>query len=210
MVTRSGRGFRGKFPSRKLGKQVYWESTRERDAILMFELHPLVLSYQEQPSEDTYYDEDGTTKTYYPDFLLQTVGGHELLVEVKRSVDLLRPTIKRKLALIALRYAERGRPYRVITEQEIRREPLHSNLQKLWEAIRALEIPGDAHAAVDELNSRQIYTVASLAPLVGNEQMVYALIALGRLRTNLEERLTSTSAVWTAENKGAGDGSFSI
>lgn len=210
VVTRSGRGMRGKFPSRKLGQHVHWESTRERDAILMFELHPLVLSYQEQPSADTYYDDEGTAHTCYPDFLLRTVGGKELLIEVKRSADLARPSIKRKLALIAMRYAELGRTYRVITEHEIRREPLHGNLQLLWEALRAMVIPPAAHRAVGELSPQRVYTVADLVPLLGDEKTVYAFIALGRLRTNLEARLNRASPVWTLENTEAGDGAFSI
>lgn len=210
VVTRSGRGMRGKFPSRKLGQHVHWESTRERDAILMFELHPLVLSYQEQPSADTYYDDEGTAHTCYPDFLLRTVGGKELLIEVKRSADLARPSIKRKLALIAMRYAELGRTYRVITEHEIRREPLHGNLQLLWEAVRAMVIPPAAHRAVGELSPQRVYTVADLVPLLGDEKTVYAFIALGRLRTNLEARLNRESPVWTLENTEAGDGAFSI
>lgn len=210
VVTRSGRGMRGKFPSRKLGQHVHWESTRERDAILMFELHPLVLSYQEQPSADTYYDDEGTAHTCYPDFLLRTVGGKELLIEVKRSADLARPSIKRKLALIAMRYAELGRTYRVITEHEIRREPLHGNLQLLWEAVRAMVIPPAAHCAVGELSPQRTYTVADLVPLLGDEKTVYAFIALGRLRTDLEARLNRASPVWTLENTEAGDGAFSI
>ncbi len=210
VVTRSGRGMRGKFPSRKLGQHVHWESTRERDAILMFELHPLVLSYQEQPSADTYYDDEGTAHTCYPDFLLRTVGGKELLIEVKRSADLARPSIKRKLALIAMRYAELGRTYRVITEHEIRREPLHSNLQLLWEAVRAIVLPPAAHCAVGELSPQRMYTVADLVPVLGNQQTVYALIALGRLRTNLEVQMNQTSFVWTPDNLEAGDGAFSI
>lgn len=210
VITRSGRGIRGKFPSRKLGRQVYWESTLERDAILMFELHPLVLSYQEQPLADTYYDEVGEAFECYPDFLLQTVGGAEILIEVKRNADLARSSIKRKLGLIAAHYANRGRDYRVITEMRIRREPLHGNLKRLWEATRAFQITDSVHAVVDGLSGEHVYTVATLACLLGNEQTGLALIATGRLRANLEKPLTSASSVWLPNNREAGDGSFPI
>jgi hypothetical protein len=210
VVTRSRRGFRGKFPSRKLGKHVYWESILERDAILLFEMHPLVLSYQEQPLVDTYYDEDGVAHECYPDFLLQTVGGHELLVEVKHHADLHQPSMKRKLERIALHYANQGRAYRVITEREIRRAPLHANLQRIWDAGRAFEIPPRAHDVVDELSVMHVYTVATVARMVGGEQTVFALIGVGRLRANLEEQLSSASCVWTSNNREAGDGAFSI
>lgn len=210
VITRSGRGIRGKFPSRKLARQIYWECPPERDAILLFELHPLVLSYQEQPFVDTYYDETGMAYKCYPDFLLQTVGGAEIVVEVKRKADLARPSIKRKLALIAAHYAHQGRDYRVITEDVIRRQPLHANLQKLWDFVRAFQISTSVHAAVDGLSSQRVYTVAALAQMLGSEQVVIALIATGRLRANLEEPLTSTSNVWIPNNREAGDGSFPI
>ena len=210
VITRSGRGIRGKFPSRKLGRQVYWESTLERDAILMFELHPLVLSYQEQPLVETYYDEVGGVFECYPDFLLQTVGGNELLVEVKRDADLARPSIKRKLGLIAAHYADQEREYRVITESVIRREPLHSNLQRLWESARALVISPIVHSVIDELSAHHVYSVTTLTRILGSEQAVFALIAKGRLRANFEEPLTSASSVWIPTNREAGDGSFSI
>ena len=51
---------------------------------------------------------------------------------------------------------------------------------------------------------------ADLVPLLGDEKTVYAFIALGRLRTNLEARLSRASPVWTLENTEAGDGAFSI
>ena len=114
VITRTGRGIRGKFPSRKLQKQVHWESPLERDAVLQFEMHPLIATYQEQPSEETYYDERGTARICYPDFLLRLTDGSEAWVEVKRKVDLSRTKIKRKLELIALRFAEQGRIYSVL------------------------------------------------------------------------------------------------
>ena len=62
VVTRSGKRFRGYFPSRKLRRMVGWESILERDAIAVLEYLPTVLHYEEQPSEETYYLEDGTTR----------------------------------------------------------------------------------------------------------------------------------------------------
>jgi hypothetical protein len=210
VITRSGRGIRGKFPSRKLGKQVYWESTLERDAILLFEMHPLVLSYQEQPLLDTYYDEERLPHDCYPDFLIRTIDGREVLVEIKYHNDLNRPDTRRRLALIAMHYTELGKSYRVITEKVIRREPLLGNLQRLWEASRVFQVSSHARYMLKNLDAQRVYTVASLAGTLGGEAAVMALIATGRLRANLDEPLTSSARVWTPLNREAGDGSFSI
>jgi TnsA endonuclease N terminal len=208
VITRSGRGIRGKFPSRKLQKQVHWETPLERDAALLFELHPLIASYQEQPSEECYYDENGQVRVCYPDFLLRLADGSEAWIEVKRKVDLSRSKIKRKLELIALRFAEQGRTYRILSEDQIHREPLHTNLEVLWKATKAVRIDTSVHSVVNALSNYQIYTTEQLSILLGGEQMVLALIARGHLRTDLELQLTPATKVWTALNKEAGDGAF--
>lgn len=54
VITRSGRHFRGRYPSRKLGRMVAFESLIERDVILLLEFSRGVLSYQEQPTRIAY------------------------------------------------------------------------------------------------------------------------------------------------------------
>lgn len=208
VITRSGRNIRGKFPSKKLQKQVHWETPLERDAALLFELHPLIAWYQEQPSKETYYDECGKVRVCYPDFLLRLADGSEAWIEVKSNVDISRTKVKRKLELIALRFAEQGRTYRILSEDQIRREPLHTNLEALWKATKAARIDTSVHSVAHGLSNDQLYTTAELSVLLGNEQMVLAFIARGHLRTNLELQLTPTTKVWTAMNKEAGDGAF--
>lgn len=210
VITRSGRGIRGKFPSKKLKRHIHWETLLERDAALMFEMHPLIASYQEQPSEETYYDECGNVCVCYPDFLLRLIDGSKVWIEVKRKIDLSRPKIRRKLELIALRFAELGRTYRILSEEQIRREPLHSNLEELWKATNAARVDTGVHSVVNGLSNQQLYTTEEISVLLGDEQIVRALIAHGRLRTNLEMPLGPASKVWTALNKEAGDGSFLI
>jgi hypothetical protein len=63
---------------------------------------------------------------------------------------------------------------------------------------------------VDALSGKHVYTLATLARLLGNEQAGLALIATGRFRANLDEPLTSASSVWIPNNREAGDGSFPI
>ena len=210
VITRSGRGIRGKFPSKKLDKVVHWESLLERDAIMLFEMHPLVLSYQEQPSEEIYYDTSGQARSCYPDFLLRLAHGGQILIEIKRNVDLNRPSISEKLGLIALRFAEQERPYRILTETQIRREPLRSNLQDLWEARRVACIGPEAAAAVDALGATQQFTLNSLTAVVGDKPLVLACIADGRLRADLEKPLGPDSLIWSSKNWEAGDGAFQL
>lgn len=210
VITRSGRKIRGKFPSRKLGKQVHWESPLERDAIAMFEVHPCVLSYQEQPMEETYYDGKGQPHKCYPDFRVRSLGGQEILVEVKRNADLRRRSVLGKLELIALHFEQKGLPYRVITETEIHRQPLHANVARLWDALRCTKISGEARVIVAGLMGDRLYRSYELVAQLGSEAVLLALIGSGALRTNLEADWTLESMVWHPKNTEAGDGSFSI
>lgn len=210
VITRSGRKIRGKFPSRKLGKQVHWESPLERDAIVMFEVHPLVLTFQEQPIEETYYDSKGLPHKCYPDFRLRGLGGQELLVEVKRNADLRRPSVRGKLEHIAFHFEQKGLQYRVITETEIHRQPLRANVARLWDALRCTKISGEARAIVAGLRSDRLYRSSELTAQLGSEAVLLALIGSGALRTDLEAVWTSESMVWHPRNTEAGDGSFSV
>jgi len=210
VITRSGRGIRGKFPSKKMDKVVHWESLLERDAIMLFEMHPLVVSYQEQPSEEIYYDTSGQARSCYPDFLLRLTHGGQILVEIKRNIDLKRTSVTEKLQLIALRFAEQERPYRILSETQIHREPLRSNLQDLWEARRIACIGAEAAAAIDALGVTQQLTLKELTAVIGDKQLVLAAIADGRLRTDLEKPLGPASLVWSSKNWEAGNGAFEL
>lgn len=130
VVTRRGRRFRGYFPSAKLGRMVAWESLLERDAILLLEFSPGVSSYREQPTVVQYADEL-RIRDYYPDFELVLGCGSLVHLEVKPSARLADPRVADKLRKIATHYALRRQDFRVVTELEIRREPLLTNLRAL-------------------------------------------------------------------------------
>lgn len=210
VVTRSGKRFRGKFPSSKLDGMVQWESLIERDAILLFEFHPLVLSYQEQPSKEVYYDDDGWQRVCYPDFLLRFVGSHELLVEVKPHRKLARPSVRLKLDQIARHFEQQGRPYRVLTEVEVRRQPLHDNLKLLRNAQQQCCNRRDLQEMATSIDKNQRHSLQSLSAKLGSESAALYLIACGALRTDLEQPISPESVVWSASNMEAGHGAFFI
>lgn len=130
VVTRRGRRFRGYFPSTKLGRMVAWESLLERDAILLIEFSPGVLSYQEQPALVQYSD-GYQVRDYYPDFELVLANSKRVHVEVKTAYQLAKPEFAAKYTRISEHYTRLGLDYRIITEAEICREPLQTNLRTL-------------------------------------------------------------------------------
>ena len=211
IVTRSGGGFRGKFPSRKLGCMVHYQSLLERDAILHFEYHPAVVKYQEQPSRETYYDAKNNARFYYPDFLAILVSTAESNHEVKPKAKLRSARVRDKLERVALRMAEEGRTFRVWTEEHIRREPLFTNLQRLHElrrpSIHATAIDLLVEAARAEAVS---FELGDLTERFGSEAEVLRLIAHGTFQVNLEQAMTPNSRVWTQWDRENIDGAFSL
>lgn len=136
VITRSGRHFRGRYPSRKLGRMVAFESLIERDVIQLLEFSPGVINFQEQPTQ-LFYGDDDRLSEYFPDFAAHLSSGQVIHIEVKPSKKLRKPEISRKLAAIATHYeSHRDERFLVITEIEARKEPLYSNL-KLLGPVRA-------------------------------------------------------------------------
>jgi hypothetical protein len=119
VVTRSGRGFRGYFPSKKLNRSVQFESILERDAIKLFEISNEVVTYREQPTI-IYYNLDDIQKRYHPDFELVLEDGYVVHVEVKPSIYLTTIKLSAKYQAIAQSYISRTESFVVLTEKELR------------------------------------------------------------------------------------------
>ena len=119
VVTRSGRGFRGYFPSKKLNRSVQFESLLERDAIRLFETSNEVVIYREQPAI-IYYYLGNEHRRYYPDFELVLVDGYVVHVEVKPSIHLTTIKLSEKYRAIAQSYFARTESFVVLTEKELR------------------------------------------------------------------------------------------
>lgn len=190
-VTRSGRGMRGYFPSQKMGRMVAWESVLERDAILLFEFSPGVARYQSQPELVFYPDSDGSVlRKYFPDFAVTLGDGAEIQIEVKPSSKLIRQKDADKYRAIAAHYQAQSRRYRILTELEIRREPLHANLKNLARHTRPSETL--------EAAQRQVRLLLRNGPLPMNAlgqdtTTAWRLLAYGYLRCDLAAPITAST-----------------
>lgn len=130
VVTRSGRKFKGLFPSKKLLRMVEWESLLERDAILLFEFSPGVVSYQEQPAE-ILYEMDGVIRRYYPDFEVILKTGEILHFEIKPAIKLKDIAMVKKYEAIIEKYECEGGNFSLLLDNRIRVEPRLTNLKRL-------------------------------------------------------------------------------
>jgi len=197
-VTRSGRGFRMRIPSAKLARMVECESILERNVALLLEHSPGVVTYQEQPALIRYWDGE-QMRDYFPDFEAALLDGTRVHLEAKHSHALIKPKIARKFRAIATHYQRTSIQFRIVTELECQREPLHSNLRRL-NYLRNKKV-------ADPLPSREtLFRLLgdSTVPLAGLEARLGAdttqrLLALGLLQCDLTTEITPDTLIAVTE-----------
>jgi hypothetical protein len=178
VVTRTGRSFRGKFSSRKMDRQVCFESLLELDAIYHFEFCSQVVSYREQPEKIEIWVEVDR-HIYFPDFELVMNDGEIVHVEVKPKAKLRDPALRRRLAYIEDYYRRRGIRFIVLTEDHIRIKVLLNNLKQLAYYCRWQRDDWELQEAVGSLSLLPAATVEGAKAVLGNERDVYRLLAAG-------------------------------
>lgn len=198
VVTRRGRHIRGYFPSKKLNRMVAWESLLEKDTLLLMELSPGVLSYQEQPEEISYWDGQAMCG-YVPDLRVNLCNETSLLVEVKPAEELERPAVRTKYQQIAQHLLEQGEHFLILTDQEVRLEPQYSNLCRLlyWYNHAPVRLPSAQEIGM-QLKGFEQATIQDCLDLFG-ASVTYALIAKGLLVADLTQVLTPASLVHLPE-----------
>lgn len=200
---------RGKFPSRKNGRMVQHEGLLELDAIYLFETHPGIVAYREQPLTLRYPD-GSRLRRYTPDFELVLASGEVVLVEIKPTRSLADAEVRHKLDCVEQHLRREGRQFVVLSDQHLRREPRLSNLRELYH--RTPRIPPTLAAA-----RQAIEHIAAALPLtLGDARRALAatgidpvsLLLLGLLNCELGTPLTSETLLQLHEE--AGDGWFRI
>ncbi len=143
IVTPSGEGVRGFYPSLKAGRMVEYESRGERNTAALLDEIDVVLTFREQPRRELWWDGQ-KVRRYTPDVEVVTVLG-PVLVEVKTARDARRPKLRRKHALIRASLASRGLAFIVWTERHVSR-PARARAHLLAAAGRGMRLREGASA----------------------------------------------------------------
>ncbi len=197
VVTPSGRGVRGYFPSQKMGRMIAWESLLERDAILLLEYSPAVIRYAEQPARVNFLHE-GEIRLYIPDFAAEISNIGNIHVEVKPSSKLVVGSkAARRMASITNHYLQTDTGFRILTENELRRQPRLTNLRLLAYHAGRLH-PADRQSIVNRLSIQPVNTIAAAVTVLGDLRDVYRLLADGEYRCNLDCPITPGTVIHRA------------
>ena len=126
-VTRSRMTVRGRFPSKKMGRMIDWESQLERRACYLFEFSRGIKEFREQPEAIQLIMGSRVAK-YTPDFELTDYQGGKWIVEIKPLARLDDPTILERLIAASIVYQAQGYQFILITDKELITPSLESNL----------------------------------------------------------------------------------
>jgi hypothetical protein len=200
VVTRSGRGTRGYFPSVKMGRMIEWESLLERDAILLMEFSPGVVAYREQPERIQYYDHITLSlREYFPDFEITLSGNSYIHFEVKPEVKLATRKVADKLRNVAAHYCRCDREFRVLTDKVIRRQPLLTNLNRLFYLKRPKVDLAPAHQKFGKILAGQAsLPFEYVEAKIGGDDLL-RLVAFGLVVCDLNLPLAGNNSVRFAE-----------
>jgi hypothetical protein len=200
VISRSGGIMRCKFPSRKNGRLVHCEGLLELDAAYLFELHPGVSKYREQPAA-LHYPDGGKTRRYTPDFEVGLADGRLVWVEVKPRCSLEQPEVRHRLAMVQAHMRRSERPFLVLADDELRAEPRQSNARTIYQRGKGSVQPERARAAV-ALCAEKLPLPMHLAEqaFAARGVNVYALLLLGSLTCDLSSPLSSDTLVCLAKD----------
>lgn len=202
-----GKNYRGKFPSRKVGQMIYWESLLERDYIRILEFDPEVKYFESQPLVIPYLYQ-GRRHEYFPDFKVITRADKIKLVEVKPN-EFLQKDENRIKYNVGIQYCEQmGWTYHVATEDNIRRGYLQSNLKKILE-VDFDEIKTKINNAIirylNQVGPVQFLTVINNLKEINHQELyihIYYLIYTHQIFTELIDLPLSENSILEINNEG--------
>jgi hypothetical protein len=196
VISPSGGIMRSKFPSRKNGRLVHCEGMLELDAAHLFELHPRIAGYREQPAAFMYPD-GPRLRRYTPDFEVQLVSGKNIKVEIKPKASMLDPEVRHKLAMVDAHMRRLGEAFLVLTDGELRQEPRQANVRSICR--RASRVPPTRVAAVLAVARAAVMLPAPLSEatslFAADGGGVFSLLQLGLLRCDLNAPLGSSTQI---------------
>ncbi len=214
-IRSSKSSLRGKVFSTKTNSAHDFESSLERDFLELIEFDPNVSFYVEQPVT-IFYEDNGSTKSYTPDFLLKYRSGimpassySPLLVEIKYADDLKknRNILKAKFDAAEKYASEKDWRFKVLTEKEIRNDYLKNakflgyyakfddvpieDFTLLLTKMKALRVstPQELIIAAARTESRQAELLFTLWHMVANNYIACDLTNSITMKSEIWEQL---------------------
>lgn len=178
-----------KFASSKNGEMILCESSLEFDTCFHLEYSKDVVSYLTQPT-GFYYEFEGKSPPYTPDFLVKFLNGSQCFWEVKPRIQAQEVSFQDKFSAKKCAAAELGYKLNLVTDRQIRLNPILNNL-KLIHAhsgyYELTKIQSQIIKIVWNLGEAPLHYVADSLdlPIPNAKASVLQLLAIGELFADL-------------------------
>ncbi|PNI03185.1 TnsA endonuclease N-terminal domain-containing protein [Vibrio diazotrophicus] len=191
-----------KFMSLKNDAVVRTLSILEFDFCFHLEYNPDVKRYLSQPNGFYYYFNDRKCR-YTPDFLVNDHKDKSTLIEVKHSSQILKPDFRQRFAekqRVALE--EQGVRLVLVTEKQIRIDPIFSNLKLLHRYAGLHTITKAQKSVLGFIQRRQRVQLREVSEHLGlseHETLISTLcwLSSGKVKTDIRSSdFGLTSYVW--------------
>lgn len=173
----------GNFPSYKMGRMVEWDSQVERDYLFYLEFDDDVIEYHPQPIKYQYSFKN-KYHNHFPDFEVVRRSTPKLkYVEAKMYSTTQKPEFIEKTAAITAAMERDGFDYAVVTEVDLRVDPLFGNLKLLYRYIWQELPPVEFNSLLNDVEQIHdgILTLTALRDLATTHKLAlvhcYAAIA---------------------------------
>lgn len=187
----------GKYPSDKMGMNIWTESILERDLIHHLEHDSNVISYRTQAVR-IFFDLDGKRRHYTADVLCERRVGRPQVIEVKPKKRLT-PWFLQLYRIITPICEREGFEFVLYTEFEIRIQPFLDNIKCLWKYARTPLYPPHQILCYEFFSSEQEAPLGKLFEFFVmrqvERQVVLALLYHKILATDLSIPLGPDSPV---------------
>lgn len=194
VITRRSNHFRAYIPSLKNEGPTECESMLEAKLIRLCELSPLVRDYEVQPSLEL-ISVDGRAEQYFPDLRLRLVDGTERWIEVKPAARLKVKRVAGRMAAAATLFAQSGRQFRIVTDQQLNAEPRAANILKLMYHRRGRLTPVEFEHFHRRLHRSRPGSLTDLFSLVGADDG-WRLLGLGVVGIDLDRPIELEASIY--------------
>lgn len=194
---RGQRNWPGLWWSSTMAGHVGYESWLERDQAMLLDFEPEVTAFASQPFWLLFYAEDGSARSHAPDYFARRSDGTAVVVDC-RPDDRIRERDAEAFAATARACELVGWEYRRVGSAE----PVMVENVRWLAGYRQPRFLRSAIAAELAVVFRRRRSLLDGAEVVGSPLIVlpvlYHLLWLGRVRTDLSVPLSDRSLVWTA------------
>jgi hypothetical protein len=202
-ITNGGKKVIGKFPSLKMGRAVWWESQIERDFIYFLEADTGITEYKEQPLK-IWYSWEGKRHKYTPDYFVRRYGRKQIY-EVKDYETASSEEFNLFSSRVSPIFEALGYEYLVVTDREIRQQPVLDNLKLLHKYSRtrlSYQHQIDVYAFFSLQRESSLGQLRDYMRSRGvQDQVLYALIYWGILSIDLNSPIGLQSQISMPGNK---------